>query len=268
MLARSSWPVRYHWFNLRWGAPYGRALRKLVPPDRRLERWAGPIVGCFAFQANNDTRRFEYPWAFEALRPERGLRVLEIGGSLSGFQFVLDKAGCEVTNIDPGDTLFTTRWPITPETVNRINSAFGTDVVLKNCYLQDANLQDASFDRVVSISVFEHIEESVLVDVLRDVRRVLKPGGLLVLTIDLFLNVQPFEDEESNPYGRNLSVKWLVETSGLELVHGEPSELYGYPGFNPQSVLDRRDLLVGRYPTMVQTVVLRKPAGPSPTAAQ
>jgi SAM-dependent methyltransferase len=261
MLAPAALPLRYRLFNLRWGAPAGRFLCKAVPRKRRITRWAAPLVGCFAYQINNTTRAFEYPWVFEALNLDRGLRVLEIGGSLAGLQFVLDRVGCDVVNVDPGDESFT--WfPVTHETMARLNRVLGTAVTLKHCYLDQAGFPDASFDRVVSVSVFEHIPEALIAGVMAEVRRVLKPGGLLVMTVDLFLDVQPFAAAESNVYGRNVSVKSMVEASGLELVHGNRAELFGYPEFDPESVARRRaSLLVGDYPAMVQTLVLRRTAG-------
>jgi SAM-dependent methyltransferase len=260
VLAPSTFPLRYHLWNLKWGAPRGRLLRGLIDRERRATRWAAPLVGCFAFQGNNTTRAFEYPWVFEALGPARGLGILEIGGSLSGFQFVLDRAGATVINVDPGDEFHASGWPVTPETMRRLNAVLGTNVVLKNSTLEAAAFPDASFDRVVSISVFEHIPEPVLAGLLHEVRRVLKPGGLLVMTVDLFLDVEPFTKASQNVYGHNVSVKWIVEQSGLELVHGTRSELFGYPEFDPAAIMRRRpDLLVGKYPAMVQTVSLRKP---------
>ena len=252
-------PWRYHLWNLRWGAPSGRLIRAAISREQRASRWAARLVGCFAFQGNNTTRAFEYPWAFEALHVTPGLRVLEIGGGLSGFQFVLDKSGCKVVNVDPGQEFHTSGWPLTVETVSRINRVLGTRVELKRCLLAEADLPSASFDRVVSISVFEHVPEPALESIFREVRRVLRPGGILVLTIDLFLNVVPFTAASANEYGHNVSVKWLVDASGLEMIHGSPEELYGYPQFRRDDIDKyRKRFLVGRYPAMVQTVVLRK----------
>ena len=83
-------------------------------------------------------------------------------------------------------------------------------------------IAEAPFDCAVSLSVIERIPENDIHVVLDNVRRALVPGGRLVLTLDLFLDVAPFEKEVENHYGRNVSVRWLVERSGLELVSGEP----------------------------------------------
>jgi len=260
MLARKALPGRYEAWNRRWGAPFGRTFKKLVPHAWRTTRLGARLCGPFGFQRNNDIRRFEYPWAFEALGVRRGLRVVDIGGSLAGLQFVLDLEGCEVVNVDPGEESRGRGWPVRPETFERLNHAFGTHVVLRNCFVEDAGLEDASFDRAVSISVLEHVPERDLESILAHVRRALKPGGLFVVTLDLFLDVQPFAAAASNRFGHNISARWLVEASGLELVHGERSELYGYPEFDVRAIRERDDLLVGSYPAMVQTLVLRKHA--------
>lgn len=41
---------------------------------------------------------------------------------------------------------------------------------------------DAAFDAVTMLAVFEHIEPAALASLLREIRRVLRPGGALVLT--------------------------------------------------------------------------------------
>ena len=52
---------------------------------QRIWRRKGPFGG----QGNNSTREFEYPWCFHTAKLETGMHVLEVGGGLAGFQFVL-----------------------------------------------------------------------------------------------------------------------------------------------------------------------------------
>src|SRR4051812_24925362 len=99
MLAPRALPQHYIDWNRRNGAPAGRILRggRLLGRTRAGVRWRGP----FAWQENNSTRAFEFPWAYEQITSRNGpLRVLEIGGGVSGLQFVLAREGHRVTNID------------------------------------------------------------------------------------------------------------------------------------------------------------------------
>jgi SAM-dependent methyltransferase len=185
---------------------------------------------------------------------------LEIGGSLSGFQFVLDRAGCRVVNVDPA-TESEAYWPLDRPTFDLLNRRFGTRVTLKQCMIQEADLPSDHFDRVVSISVIEHIPPDDLRVLLEHVKRVLKPGGLFVLTVDLFLDLQPFSTLTQNKFGTNISIERLVRESGLTRIGGDPQELHGFPEFNATRLLEARDdYYVGRgWPVMVQTLVLAKP---------
>jgi SAM-dependent methyltransferase len=220
---------------------------------------AASLVGPFAFQANNDTRQFEYPWAYETLGAKAGMKILEVGGSLSGFQFVLSREGCEVVNVDPADDRHD-YWPLESETLSRLNRRFGTRVTLKQCLIQHADLPAEAFDRVVSISVIEHIGRDNLLTLLEHIRRVLRPGGRFALTLDLFLDLFPFTATSHNKFGTNISVSWLVRQSGLSLVYGERQELYGFKEFDAKRILAQRAMYyVGhRWPTMVQALVLAK----------
>ena len=42
---------------------------RLLLSDRGMDRLLGPV----GHQPNNDPRVWEYPWAFEQIRPRRGL---------------------------------------------------------------------------------------------------------------------------------------------------------------------------------------------------
>jgi SAM-dependent methyltransferase len=259
MLARRELPQSYVDWNRHWSAPDGSVWTRRL--GRRCWTWpiAASLVGPFAFQVNNDTRRVEYPWAYDALALTPGLNVLEVGGGLSGFQFVLSRCGCQVINVDPADET-AVHWPLDRRTLALLNRRFGTSVVLQQCVIPEAGLPAEAFDRVVSISVIEHIRKEDVVVLLDHVRRVLKPGGRLVLTIDLFLDLVPFTTETQNKFGTNVSVEWLVRESGLVLVHGEPRELYGFPDFDAHEIMAQRDrYYVGqKWPVMVQTLVLAK----------
>jgi SAM-dependent methyltransferase len=262
VLARRSLPEEFREWNKRWGAPFGYSSRAARFVSSRVPGLASrfpQLAGPFAFQGNNETRIYEFPWAFFAAPVEHGMHAVEIGGSLSGFQFVLAKSGARVTNVDPGESASGVGWPCTPANIRRLNRAFGTDVQLKNCTLEEAHLADASVDRVFSISTIEHIPEEELPGLADDISRILKPGGRVVLTIDLFLDLAPFTSRTENRFGWNIDVKAFVDRLGMEMVVGDERELNGYPSFDPDYVLSElSEILYGSYPACAQLVVLHK----------
>ena len=151
-------------------------------------------------------------------------------------------------------------WPVDADSMARLNRAFGTNVHLQHRFLEEATIERESVDRVFCISVLEHVPESELDALMRRCWSLMKPGGLFVATIDLFLNAKRFCQCDRNEFGANISVRRLVQSAPFELVHGEPCELYGFPDFCCDSVLSKSHLLLlgELYPAFVQTLVLRK----------
>src|SRR5947208_11764619 len=163
MLALAAVPERYWQWNDRHGAPFGRPIPKRSSWDffkarKSVEQLAGP----FSIQRNNTTREFEYPWAFEIAGVKPGMHVVELGGGLSGFQFVLDRSGCSVINVDPGMEASGRGWPCDSASIKRLNYRFGTDVVLRNCTIENAKLGENTIDRLFSISVIEHLSDEIM----------------------------------------------------------------------------------------------------------
>ena len=260
MLAPKSLDATHRDWNTQWNAPFGTMGAKWIP--RRLRMLPGLIQlgGLYSFQPNNTTREFEYPWAHAQLQGAKNADILEIGGGLSGFQFTLAKLGHKMTNLDPGLAARGKGWTVNNDAMATLNKKFGTSVTLKNCFIEEANLADESFDYVMSISTIEHIPEPDIETILSHVKRVLRPGGKFILTLDLFLDVEPFTKVSTNKYGKNVSAEWLVNKSGLELEHGVTSELFGFSDFSHEAIEDNLErYLVGRgYPALVQTMVLTK----------
>jgi hypothetical protein len=112
---------------------------------------------------------------------------------------------------------------------------------------------------VFCISVLEHIPDGELDALMRRCWSLMKPGGLFVATIDLFLNAKPFCGCDRNEFGANISVRRIVQSAPFELVHGEPCELYGFPDFCCDSVLSKSHLLLlGAVSSVCADLVLRK----------
>ena len=269
MIAPRTLPAPLQAWNRRWRVPEGlRSVKRVEELGRVLWPLRIRRLGPFAFQLNNSTRIVEYAWAFHVASLAGAPRVVEVGGGLSGLQFVMAHAGVRVTNVDPFEEYGGADYADVPAKLAlhaRLNRAFRTDVRLIRSTLPAAGLPPGSVDRIYSISVLEHLEPEALHATMASIGEVLRPGGLVVITLDLFLDLWPFTDVATNRFGRNMSVLDLVASSGLELVWGRQSELFGYPGFSVGSVLARlHQYYVGRqHPCLAQLLVLRKPGGES-----
>jgi hypothetical protein len=255
MLARRDLPREYALWNRTWAAPDGRrwpAIALLKPFGRPVRRARGP----FAFQGNTTTRTYEYPWAYHQLAGLGSSRILEIGGALSGLQFVLAKRGYEVHNIDPFLDYGGGSYDIDPVAEHAaLNRTFGTEVVLHRSTLPEARLT-GTFSAAVCISTLEHLPPESIRATLEAVKSLLSPGGLVVLTIDLFLNLTPFCNRQTNIWGTNVSVAWVDELLGYTMVAGDRSELYGYQEFSTDRILARlEEFAIGAgYPQLAQLV--------------
>lgn len=261
MIARRALPPDHAAWNHRWRAPFGLQLKGYRHHLDRFPMLKASLCGPFAFQPTSETRRGEFPWAFYAAPITPGLRVLEIGGAHSGFQFALAREGATVTNVDPMVDYGGPAYTHDPDPLHAVlNRAFHTHVTMLVSTIGTAGLESASFDRAYSISTLEHLEPEAYKEVLRETRRVLKPGGLFVLTVDLFLNLAPFTTRQRNRYGRNLSIAQLVHDADMEMIAGDRTELYGFPEFTTDGVLGNlAHLIIGGYPALAQMFVLRKP---------
>ena len=207
MLARKELPDAYAEWNASLGAPFGYFSSKTRLPKRLLTRCKKIIpfparlhlFGPFSVQPNTTNRTFEYPWAISVRPIWQGMRVVEIGGGLSGFQFALSKMGCEVTNIDPGMKAAGRGWPCDAKTIARMKSGVRNQRHLAKYDDRTRQLPSDSFDRAFSISVLEHMPDAEIENVMGELYRILKPGGELILTVDLFLDIAPFSTALANP---------------------------------------------------------------------
>jgi SAM-dependent methyltransferase len=267
MLAPRDIPPAYSAWNHRHGAPHGRRSRFARLLARSPLRGTDACLraqGPFSRQTNNSTREYEYPWAYERVT-ERGPKqtVVDVGGSLGGLQFVLASEGHRVVTVDPGLEAHGLGWDVDAATFCRMCRVFGAPVELHPTTLGGAGLPDGAADVLLSVSTIEHFADPDLDEWSEHAARVVKPDGIVVLTIDLFLDCHPFAPRPSNAFGRNVDVCRLLEQSGLRLVEGDPSCLYGFPAFDPLAVMARlANYHIGRpYPAMAQCLVAKTGSG-------
>lgn len=260
MLARARLPQAFVDWNAGWGAPFGYGRDHLAAHARGLDRRddAESLLrrhGPFVLQPSSSTRRYEYPWAYAEVSRLDARRIVEVGGGVSGLQFVLSHDGREVINVDPGGAGFS----FDPQLVPVANEVLGTSVELRLCTLQDASIASRSTDVVLCLSTLEHLGLDEVGEVLAESKRILRPSGRFVLRVDLFLNASPFAAQASSFFGKNYPVWALLEKYGFNVVDGLPDEVFGSPVFDVRMVLGRLDefLIADSYPALAQLVVAR-----------
>jgi 2-polyprenyl-3-methyl-5-hydroxy-6-metoxy-1,4-benzoquinol methylase len=263
MLAPRDLPPGYVDWNRRYRAPSGRPLNRLTyrlgfaRPSRASVAHRGP----FAWQPNNSSRAFEYPWVSEQVgRLGDKLTIVDIGGGLAGMQFVLAKEGHRVLNVDPGMKAAGVGFDLDARTHAQLAKWLGAPVTLISAPIQAAGLASESVDVVLSVSTIEHLTPSDLGGLADTVSSVLKPDGHAVFTIDLFLDLYPFTTQRENRWGANIDVAKLLRAARLDLLAGDSSQLYGFPTFDADAIArSLPELLIGQgWPTLTQLVVAQR----------
>lgn len=119
------------------------------------------------------SRYLELPWALERLGARPGERILDLA-SPKLLAVVLARQGVHLTSVDRLEREIET-W-----------RALAGDVPGLELQVADGRalpFADASFDHAYSISVLEHIEEPGDAEALRELARVVRPGGRVLVTL-------------------------------------------------------------------------------------
>lgn len=138
------------------------------------------------------TRGWEYPWVLERISQlPAGARVLDCGCGVSRFPEELYRRGFKPTGLDfvydPPDPRGN---GLTVAHIQRLKHK----VAFLDGGMADIPADDCSFDAVTCISVMEHVvidhkdDPNYHLRCLAEMKRVLKPGGLLICTYDTILN--------------------------------------------------------------------------------
>ena len=179
------------------------------------------------------TRPWEYPWAFLAAEMHNNsYTTLDVGGGGSPFSDYLAEHGHKSIVIDPSLDMglnFTTnrekgiyrniRSLIFRMVLNLtgISRMWGKPLSNRNDSVdyysysaESIQFPDNNFDRVFCLSTLEHIPVESWDQCMKEFERVLKPGGRLIITLDM-----------TNPDANDRQYLKLVNSCSLKLV-GDP----------------------------------------------
>jgi len=151
-------------------------------------------------------RLWEYSSAIIESGVDSRMRVLDAGGTGTIFSYYLASEGCEVFSVD-----------IDKKKVIDANklAKFWKYKMVNLCEsITDLSFKDDVFDRVFSICVIEHLSLEDQPKAIRELVRVLKKDGMLVLSFDFGKN------GADNPIlSKDEVFSRIIEPSGLEVLN-------------------------------------------------
>jgi SAM-dependent methyltransferase len=164
------------------------AFARLEAAQRRFvsveESVGGPSYAWPAEPLYEWSRRVEYPFVVQALAAAGGrpLRLLDAGSGVTFFDvFLSHEPGLRVECVD--------RDPTYPDRMARTCRLLATSPPAFHVGDLTGRLpfEDRSFDVALCVSVLEHLPEGTLLPALRELWRLVAPGGALIFTMDVTL---------------------------------------------------------------------------------
>ena len=146
---------------------------------------------------------------------EPGSKVLDVGCGTGKTTAALLKMGMDVTGLD-----------FSPSAISHCISVFGDKAKFTIAECDRMPFQDDHFDAVVAVHILEHLNDSQLRDTVKEIGRVLIPGGL-VFVRSFAVGDMRSEGKERNTRGNGIEYRYYTEEEmerifrGFELVSSE-----------------------------------------------
>lgn len=144
--------------------------------DKHARNWRG-----YKLSEGWWSRHYEYPWAMKFAKPKMIVADMGCGYTWRPFADALSYVAEEVWAVDSNSAMLDLP---TPENMMRVVADFTKPI---------AAIADETFDIIFCISVLEDVANPL--DALKNFRRLLKPDGRIILTVDVKYDVDAPEHE-------------------------------------------------------------------------
>ena len=198
--------------------------------NRRLFPWSHkehPEARLYA------TRLWEYPWAITKAKLKPDMTCGDVGCGMTAFTpYLVLEEKCNVTGFDP-DVVAAGF----PKGEFGVNAEWIEDsrITFRACGMAALDAEDNTFDRLFCLSVIEHVPADIAIRGMQEMARVLKPGGLAIITMDLCVSedvpsIDPLSliwESGLLPAGE-LDLAWPVHRLGHGYKRGLAADVYGF----------------------------------------
>ncbi|MBP9854689.1 MAG: methyltransferase domain-containing protein [Candidatus Omnitrophica bacterium] len=171
---------------------------------------------------------WENAWCFLHSKVKPTDKVLDIGGSSTAFNFYLASLGCKVSSVDNDWNNYGINY-----NTNYVGKKMGWNI---RAYDIDGGKRlpfpDNHFDRIFSICVIEHLTSKARRGLMKELGRVIKPGGIASFSTDYDpqREVLVFDKGLRFAYRKKFEED-VINPSGLVL-HGNQTLIDAYPDQN------------------------------------
>lgn len=214
-----------------------------LPDHADLNRSHYPwAAGIFPGSEIYGSRLWEYPFAILAADLTPGMTCADVGCGRTPFTvYLAQQPNIHVTGFDP-DFFSEGERHSTFGVSSDFKRSTGLDI--RTCSMTHLDAPDNHFDRVFCLSVIEHLEAPVARAGMREMARVLKPGGRLIVTVDVAIHdtLSPVDPmaliwESGLLIAGNVNLNWPTKRFGIGYHGGRPADVFGL-------VLEKSDAVV------------------------